>query len=451
MHFSVRQGEKFQRLAAIRVDELETTFPQIREWLVRDAYFSVQGMARPASGRSKLIPALHGSQFTAKTASVINAVHADLDFHRVGLDFWRDVLPAVGALVHRRLLPPPSIIADSGHGCWLFWMLRADDDPDQPVPATWSSRAKHYLLQRAIADRLVELGVDAAAHDLARSTRVPGSVNSKTNRPVRWNISAEGDRLLGFTLNELAEQLGVNLAPVDDPPPPRPKPDLVLRANVNPVFSAAGKRGWRVTWTNLLNDLELLRRLRGGFQIGTRNHAALLHAICWRRLGFNDLDIAARLEVLNRSMTPPLYPSELRDALATARRPGPRGKANRPIGLRYASVATRLRVTREEANLLNHLPPARGRRKAPQTRADQIAERRDIVLDLCREGGSVPTVRAIAARLRDMGLHASLRTIVLDLDAIGPSLAAEGLPRRRWDRSPRHVQMPLTGTLERQN
>jgi hypothetical protein len=439
IHFSVRRGDNLERLAAVQVSDLDTMFPAVRDHLVRDAYVSIQGMHRPGRGQSRLIPELPSSQFTKKTTSAINAVFADLDFPAKGLDFWRDVLPAVGVLVHRRILPPYSVVADSGHGAWLFWILRSEDDPTKPVKADWNTRAAHYLLQQAVTKRLVDLGVDTAAIDLARSTRVPGSQNTKTGREVRWNVSAEGGRVLSYTMRELADALGVNLRLVEATPA-IPAPVLRLRKPVDPALTARGQAGWRAVWTFILADLERLSQLRGGFQKGTRNNAALATAICLKKLKTSDPEIMARLLELGSRCRPPLLESELRDAIASAKKSGPL-RAGRPLGLKYETLAIRLAITLAEAELLEHLPAAHA---APEpTRADRVQERRVAILRACRDAGVALSVTALCGLLRDAGKPASRRTVWLDLQALAPDLTALGLKLVKKPPRPTNPQMAL--------
>lgn len=399
------QGPKFRQVGAYRPSELGSMFPVIRDQLVEDSYYSVNGFRKPWR-RGYLV-------------SHLTAVFVDIDFHDDPSPQKTEMaIAAIVVLAAKGSIPHPSIIVRSGRGFWLFWLLR-ERDSGGAVERSDNTQAAWFRLQHAIRDSLKDHGlpVDCASQDLARLTRLPGSINTKTGAKVTYtvNLDATG-KPIAYTLDELSGALHVELKnPVF--------PDASRRLRIVPdgrpanEASRSGKQlrastGWRALNDRRLRDFETLVALRGGIREGMRAHGALIFATTLR--GFPDYERERRVREFGRMYCdPPLSDADIDFAIKSATRP-------RAYRFRDRSIGERLAITDAENALLegDYLGTA-----MPQstTRRDRAKERRELISQICARAGSVPALRTIKGRLAAAGLDASPETIRADLVAIGAS------------------------------
>src|SRR5262249_41551208 len=108
----------------------------------------------------------------------LNACFVDLDFYQKGMSF-KSVWKEVQRRIRKKIFPKPSMIADSGSGMWLFWLLHDENDRKRPPKGDPKYYATNFQLWRKIQEELIvrlkDLGADPLVKDGARLTRVPGS------------------------------------------------------------------------------------------------------------------------------------------------------------------------------------------------------------------------------------------------------------------------------------
>jgi hypothetical protein len=72
----------------------------------------------------------------------------------------------------------------------------------------------HRELQAALHKRLVHLGADKNASNPARYIRMPGSLNTKSETIVSWEVQVDADcHIPRYTLSQLNERLGIAHTP----------------------------------------------------------------------------------------------------------------------------------------------------------------------------------------------------------------------------------------------
>lgn len=399
-------GPGFQGAGYTKASELVSIFPQFVEQLERDSYFSLNGFFRPVR----------------KTGSTrwITSCYADLDVYRVGRTV-NETIKLVLDLQDNDAFPPASIIVRSGRGVWLVWILNDNHDTSSPVRAWPEVCINHRLVQQAIQRKLAPLGSDPNAIDLARITRVPGSINTKANRfdqRVQYWVQHDGaGRPYSYTLNTLADRFAADLAP------PAAVKDLQQARH-----SVQG-RGWRALHNKRAQQFAALRAIRGGFRESTRYNAALVLAHILHKRHLKDDDIRRQLEQLADECKPPLPRRELDAAM----------RGGRDISrLKDQTISDRLRITKDESEQLaqaierkpgcrwNPFPPAiefagdiDPTIEHRPTRTEQL-ERRRSALQVMRDGfDTVPPLRALSDELSDrFGIQASIATIRSDLNAL---------------------------------
>ena len=204
---------EWEHVAMIRADDLRQTFPALIQYLTQDSYFTVHSFYRPQFWRSKLT-GYPDVRRLETNALWLTACYADVDCGRpesedpaARMD-WLQALVRVEAAMESGVIPQASIMARSGRGVYLFWMLRDAKDPEK-LPHSWPEAIEAYKrVNKALQARLhdqAQLPVDLRAFDVARVLRNPGTLHSKTagRRATYW---LRGDRRGGFvySLPELA-------------------------------------------------------------------------------------------------------------------------------------------------------------------------------------------------------------------------------------------------------
>jgi hypothetical protein len=174
--FHRKRGDKLENLGSVRAAELATMFPEFAAELERDSYFSVNSFYRPERF-GNCLAGLRPAYRKAKGARHLNACFVDIDFHDQpgSFDFGYHFGQII-TLQDRRMIPPASLVTRSGRGLWLFWLLADPRNPMIPPRAFAEQLLAYDAVQRELIQRT---GADAAS-DVARITRVPGSINSKT-------------------------------------------------------------------------------------------------------------------------------------------------------------------------------------------------------------------------------------------------------------------------------
>ena len=329
----------------------------------------------------------------------LNAVWLDLDCRELE---YKKAFARVACLVADDVLPPFSIVTDTGNGLHVFWLLWGDEkEPDSPPRAHRQNRTLQVDINRALVERVravqPELRPDPSPVHVTTHTRVPGSLNSRRNSQVVMTVNITSDGLPPYyTLDELRESLNVPVRESTRRAPGARRPD---GTPPDPIKLRAHQRRFEV----LLHELEALRSHRGGFSGGDarkpkpkkrkrlhlnslnhalaagvprtvepeeqpsgdtahatlpagsvstsgrihghRRHAVYLMATFMKKLKRAPEDIYRAAEQLARGCRPPLPQSE---AIAAAKSGmAPRGKPPR-----NTTIAELLGVTVEEANFL---------------------------------------------------------------------------------------------------
>lgn len=205
----------FETLFSIRADELETMFPAFADWLAKDSYLTINAYYRPAPYRSQATgwPDVWRKE---KYLATLNACYADIDCGRpesaepgAALE-WRQAQYEAVVLADSGIIPQPSIMARSGRGVYLIWLLRDEKDPAKP-PRAWPEKIPLYKqCNRELVTRIRThaLPADKAAIDAARVLRTPGSVHSKSGRRVEYIVQLDqAGRGFVYTLAEIASFL----------------------------------------------------------------------------------------------------------------------------------------------------------------------------------------------------------------------------------------------------
>ena len=265
----------FENLFSIRAEDLRTTLPAFAEWLTQESYFTVCSYYRPApylNPKTGLPDVWRKEKYLSK----LTACYTDLDCGRpesedpgAALE-WREAQYEAGILADRGIIPQPSIMARSGRGVYLLWLLRDEKDPSKP-PHAWPEKLELYkLCNRALNSRIRAhaLPADKAAIDAARVLRVPGSIHRKTGRRVEYIVQLdETGKGFIYTLPELARILELPAPASELPPATRSlaRPPLYRRVK-KPGSAPLRSHGQQKLQALRAQDLLTIEAWRGGFK-----------------------------------------------------------------------------------------------------------------------------------------------------------------------------------------
>lgn len=273
----------FENLFSIRADDLRSMFPVMAEWLTHDSYFTVNAFYRAAPYNNKQtgLPGVwRGTDPTQKPGKKnalchLTACYADIDSGRPESDepgaelSWRQAQHQAEALADAGVIPQPSIMARSGRGVYLFWLLRDDKEPTE-LPHAWPEKVELYkACNRALNERLRahNLPADKAAIDAARVLRVPGSIHRKALRRVRYVIQLDdGGKGFTYSLPELSEALDLPMIDGDLPDQTRrlARPAQYRKVK-NPGAAPLRSLGAQALNALRAQDLLTIQAHRGGF------------------------------------------------------------------------------------------------------------------------------------------------------------------------------------------
>jgi len=432
-----------ENLFSINKNELRAMLPKLAEWLLQDAYYTVNGYNCQAPYIVKKT-GLPGVRRKEKYLRYLNAVYADLDIGRVGESGPRGLSINDGSQLLIDLLiggtiPQISMSAQSGRGLYAFWILR--DENDENAPETFKSQksfgetlALYKAVNRAIYKRLECLAADKIC-DAARVLRAPGTVHSGTGEKCFYKVTFDSQgKLVTYTLRELAAAFGV---PVLEKSLPRELREWTANETVN----AKKANGPRSLGKDRARDLVKLEQWRGGWQKGNRRFTLRLYAQFLRAAGVEYGEATRAVETMARNCQPP-YPSDASDQ--------PLKALLREVWLEQFAKYTQLnlvkwlQVTAAEARELEleRLLPVEvqdERRTATTGRRSASTATRRAAINLLIETRGLLSEREFAAELTAQGINASKASVRRDLIALG----LQDSPARKKAGRPKNEQMQL--------
>lgn len=449
---------QFENLFSIRAEDLRTLLPAFADWLAEDSYFTINSYYRPAPYRNSTT-GLPDVWRKRKYLSKINACYADIDCGRPESEEpgaqleWRQAQYEAAILADTGVIPQPSIMARSGRGVYLLWILRDEKEPWRP-PHAWPEKVQLCeLCNRALnaAIRTHALPADKAAVDAARVLRVPGSIHRKTGRRVEYIVQLDqAGRGFVYTLPELATFLNIPAPAAELPPATRSqaKP-ATYRRTLRPGSAPLRSLGPKKLSALRAQDLVTIEASRGGFKKRGEKHEdgstspgrrmiLTLYACFLRGSGEDPAAALKALQAMAANMHP-LYPSD---------GPGEDPPIETIVQQEYAGIKRRwknetlcalLSITAETAlalELQTIRPPAVTREadQARPLRADLVERRREFARRYLEKHRRV-TARGLANAYFHAGFTgANRQTANEDLNALGYVMnrSAGGRPRKAF-------------------
>lgn len=445
-------GQAFENGGAIRLRELRTYLPQIGAFLLRDAYFSVNGYGIAGHGTTatKLPWGVRQERFLR----TLTAVYADIDCGRpdssdpADRQDWFTAAARIFSLADSGDIPQPSLLARSGRGGYVFWLLRDRDNPEMPQRAFAEkvTLCKAINKQAGVVLRTNGLPADKVAIDAARVVRFPGSIHSGVNRPAVYNLvfDAAGQGFT-YTLDELAAWFGV--APSGDlPESTRAEVErrLFQRRMTKQPGSAPQKRNGLVRLNALrAQDLLSIATGRGGIRqagqaypdghvsMGRRFTIGLLAAFLRGSGETQDSAIESARSLANGCIPP--FPSDPSDPSVESivsgvyKTPNQRRFTNQRLCQWFGVTAESVTTWQLQTILPDDVT------RAQPSHQDKIKERRNWLREHIERTKKVPSVREIEKLYAAQDFVGANRTTAAqDLQALGhlPDRSGHKTPRR---------------------
>ena len=406
---------------------MSTAYPEQLE-ISTDLYFTVNSYFKPGRSRMPSTGLKYGLR-DEKYLSHLNALYVDFDIGRGDGYVWEDAAIELLKLQRDKIIPPFSLIATSGRGCYAVWLL-TDPSTGEGIKAT-PANIRHYKnLHKALHALMPKwLKPDARAIDAARVLRMSQTLNSKSGTPVQWFMVGNAR----YTLPEMeirlrtGKQPHLQLLPEYEAPAPGPRP--IIGRNLYP----ARRAGYDAVNAQRAQDIETIEQYRGGFLHGgltyedghrSPGRRFLLSLYCQYlfALDIHPTEIKSRVRDM-AARCYPAYPSDVSDVDLKNIFQGIFSKDKDAFykNLKNDAFHDLLGVSFLPEHIRNQLQTLKADIPAPKE-SERIKQRRKAVQAILRESGNIrPTPEEIArlvaiqGHTKPSGKPYGLRTIKSDI------------------------------------
>jgi len=273
--FHTKKNGNFKNLFAISMNELDSMFPSIIEHLIQDSYMSVNTYYAAGQCSSTVDKRLPYPIRGEKYLRYLNACYVDLDVGRPDdKDInkqvtWTSAVSAVLFCQDIGALPPASIIARSGRGAYLLWLLKDKNGNGQ---FAYPSDIQLYReINKTMTKQLANFGADLNAFDAARILRVSGSIHTGAKQQVKYLIQADSNGYgYQYTMQELADFFKVDTQKNKAIDNYYEKQLPLLKKAHKPGSAPKRKKGGIKTAKNRVEDILKIELYRNGFDEGKR-------------------------------------------------------------------------------------------------------------------------------------------------------------------------------------
>lgn len=204
----------------------------------------------------------------------MNALYVDIDYYNLNLS-KQDVINEIDCLVENNIIPKPTMLIDSGKGMYAIFKIK-------PVPSMgvtlWSA------LQKYLCKKLEHIGSDFACTDPTRVLRLPGTINSKTNK--RAKIMSVND--IVYDIHDLKKLYLPNISELIEEQ--KKKKSKIQKSKVTFLFNGHTLNLARI------KDIEKLCEMRN-YDITNRELTLFVYRNCCEQIYGKDIAINKMLQL----------------------------------------------------------------------------------------------------------------------------------------------------------
>ena len=432
--------KKFEPLFSVKLDELKCCFPELAIYLLTDSYFTVNSFYRTKVWVNKLTkrPDVERKE---KYLRRLTACYGDLDFYKSSESLsFADVSYIIQKMTEDGSIPAPSIIANSGRGAYLMWLLIDEDNSGSLVPPrAWPEKIILYkAINKVIGKRMTKLSWDNRAVDGSRVLRVPGSIHFKADQIVKYQLQFNNaGRVFFYTLRELANFCGLPYLEKSDLTQVRKA--ITGELQLFPLYRKTKKKGaipnnikgFRMLNFKRIQDLITIEQFQGGFPHGCRRRRLTLYCEFFRKAGFNKNQTLDAMMKMARNCKPP-YPHEENDIpveqilknVYSNEKGVCRNWSNQKL-CQDLKINTELA---KELNLLTIVPAeiTRERKSQPSQREVERQRRHAAIYEILRKYFDA-SIREVQKALNDVNIKASIGTLQKEIPEIKAQIQDEWL------------------------
>jgi len=431
--------KNFETLYSVTINELKNYFPELALYLITDSYFGINPFWRPAVWENKLTkrPDVERRELNLR---YLTACYVDLDFYNTPspqpLSFAHASF-IIQSMTEHGLIPPPSIIANSGRGAYLMWLLKDENENGSLVPPrAWPEKVVMYKkINKSIGERLINLDWDRRAFDASRVLRVPGSLHLKANSLVRYQVQYGKDGMFFYTLRQLANWY--NLPYLEKPDLNGVRNAIAGELQLYPLYRKTKKKGsipqnakgFITLNLKRIQDLLTLEQHYGGFPKGCRRRRLTVYCEFQRKAGFEKNQTLEAMMIMAKNCKPP-YPNEENDTpveqiianVYSDKKGGCRNWKN-------VTLCKDLGITTElarELNLITIVPDeiTQERKNQPAQREVEKEKRHHAIYDILVKYFHA-SIREVQKVLKESAIHASIGTLQREIPQIRAQIQNE--------------------------
>jgi hypothetical protein len=185
----------FEEGSFYSIDEALERVEQWIEYEFTDCYFTPNGYNYP-----RLKQGGRGLQNVSK----IDCLFVDLDYYGTKYSDLSASELLDQILTDLPWLPSPSVVLDSGRGCWFLWIFDRSLAINKTTRKSANWLPQWQVAQHCLNDLLAKYGADPRAVDASRYMRMPETMNSKNGSIARsWVSTDSKGRALNYKFTDL--------------------------------------------------------------------------------------------------------------------------------------------------------------------------------------------------------------------------------------------------------
>lgn len=456
----IRRGKQIgmDRVVSDTMAGLRQWLPQLRDFILRDSYFTLNLFYPGAHHWRNKETGAPVMRRTERCLQNLVGVYVDMDVGRTEEDSkipaqrmtWRQAAAIAGDYMDDGRLPQATFFARSGRGVYCVWCLRDELDKSRLIqlPPPGSDKRSHLIglykrINKEFSGRLRIAAADQI-HDASRYLRIPGSIHTKANQPVIWQVQYVDGEIPLYTIGELANSAGLYPAEAESAPYQLRSRELALLPEVTEETSGKRRRETKNPGSTpnrgagryrlgelRVDDILTIEGYQVGFGQGFREGCLLRYADALRTAGCSQFQMETKVREMAQRCRPS-YPSDPND---TPIRELVKDSFKRQRSYKTETLVRWFQVTPDQARelgLVTIVPKEvrEERRLTLKKRQDIREKRREVIQSWIIENGyKIPPLRRLAKICESYGFSTNPETVRQDLEALGYKTRKPGRPK----------------------